>query len=208
MQFLKKNKIVFLVLCLIPVFIIYFDKSIMIFIKDFQASYLNIYPFFEFLDTVMDFFYNSVVVLVVLILIFALYSFIKRKPVGKPLILGMILTTITVNILKHIIGRTRPKFGFDTYFKGPSMSYLYSSFPSGHTAFSFMLATILSQYYPRYCTLFYFLAVWVGFERVEDFAHFPSDVIAGALIGFITGKLTLKLVLNRTKQHENEISSK
>lgn len=54
-----------------------------------------------------------------------------------------------------------------------------------------MITTVLSNYYPRFSFIFYILAGWVGFERIEDFAHFPSDVIAGAVLGTIIGKLVL-----------------
>jgi undecaprenyl-diphosphatase len=57
------------------------------------------------------------------------------------------------------------------------------SFPSGHTLVTFCLAHVLSFYFPRYRLWFYLAALIVGFERMLCATHFPSDVVAGALLG-------------------------
>lgn len=87
---------------------------------------------------------------------------------------------------KHIIGRDRP---FVTY---PDRIHAYGapsadspSFPSGHTAAAFSLATSLSITYPRWYVIAP-SALWacgVGFARMNQGVHYPSDVAAGAAIG-------------------------
>lgn len=85
---------------------------------------------------------------------------------------------------KEIVGRRRP---FDRW---PGMivqreqvgSY---SFPSGHTAMAFSLATSLSLRYPKWYVIVP-SALWatsVGISRMQRGVHYPSDVISGALIG-------------------------
>lgn len=85
---------------------------------------------------------------------------------------------------KEIVGRERP---FDRW---PGMivqreqvgSY---SFPSGHTAMAFSLATSLSLRYPKWYVIVP-SALWatsVGISRMQRGVHYPSDVISGALIG-------------------------
>lgn len=85
---------------------------------------------------------------------------------------------------KEIAGRERP---FDRW---PGMivqreqvgSY---SFPSGHTAMAFSLATSLSLRYPKWYVIVP-SALWatsVGISRMQRGVHYPSDVISGALIG-------------------------
>lgn len=87
---------------------------------------------------------------------------------------------------KHIIGRERP------FVKYPDKIHAYGapdadspSFPSGHTAAAFSLATSLSITYPKWYVIAP-SAVWacgVGFARMNQGVHYPSDVVAGAAIG-------------------------
>ena len=87
---------------------------------------------------------------------------------------------------KHIIGRDRP------FVKYPDKIHAYGapdadspSFPSGHTAAAFSLATSLSITYPKWYVIAP-SAVWacgVGFARMNQGVHYPSDVVAGAAIG-------------------------
>ena len=85
--------------------------------------------------------------------------------------------------IKHMIDRERP---YDRY---PGRVYPYStesspSFPSSHTAAAFSLATSLSIKYPKWYVIAP-SAVWacsVGFSRMNEGVHYPSDVIAGAAI--------------------------
>lgn len=86
-------------------------------------------------------------------------------------------------VLKHSINRDRP---FTTY---PDIEKLASggspSFPSGHTSEAFATATSLSIAFPKW----YVIApsfVWasaMGYSRMHLGVHYPSDVLAGAIIG-------------------------
>lgn len=57
------------------------------------------------------------------------------------------------------------------------------SFPSGHAASSFAAALILSTAWPRKTPLFYSIASLVGFSRIYVGAHYPGDVLTGAVVG-------------------------
>ena len=83
------------------------------------------------------------------------------------------LETATVILLKRSINRTRPN----------GKNY---SFPSGHTAVSFMSSTYLWKRYGwEYGVPSTLLAAFVGYSRFgpEEPVHFFSDVVAGSLIG-------------------------
>lgn len=61
------------------------------------------------------------------------------------------------------------------------------SFPSGHAAFAFAAATSLSLSYPEWYVIVP-AQVWAGavsVSRLWHGAHYPSDILAGAAIGFI-----------------------
>jgi membrane-associated phospholipid phosphatase len=59
------------------------------------------------------------------------------------------------------------------------------SFPSAHTATAIGLALVLSFFYPRGRRLFFVFAAAVALQRVLGGAHYPSDVLAGATVGWL-----------------------
>lgn len=107
-------------------------------------------------------------------------------------------TTVVISVaistaLKYTTNRDRP---FVTY---PFIQKLTEggspSFPSGHTTEAFALATSLSIAYPKW----YVIApsfVWasaVGYSRLDLGVHYPSDVLAGAILGSGSAYLSYKL---------------
>jgi undecaprenyl-diphosphatase len=65
------------------------------------------------------------------------------------------------------------------------------SFPSGHAATSFACATVLSAFAPRLRLPLYALAVLIAFSRLYNGVHYPTDVVAGAVLGALTALLLL-----------------
>ncbi len=68
------------------------------------------------------------------------------------------------------------------------------SFPSGHTASSFAAAWVLSTIWPRRSPLFLAIATAVGVSRVYAGAHYPGDVLIGALLGISISEAIRRLV--------------
>ncbi|MDX1931299.1 MAG: phosphatase PAP2 family protein [Capsulimonadales bacterium] len=66
----------------------------------------------------------------------------------------------------------------------PRPSGTDGGFPSGHTAASVALAYLLSERFPALAPVFYALAATVAWSRVGDGAHYPYQVLAGAILGF------------------------
>jgi undecaprenyl-diphosphatase len=73
-----------------------------------------------------------------------------------------------------------------------------NSFPSGHTATSFACATVLTAFAPRAAPAFYVLALAVAYSRLYVGVHFPTDVVAGALLGIATALLLLAATRRRS----------
>jgi membrane-associated phospholipid phosphatase len=90
-------------------------------------------------------------------------------------------------LMKNVLCRARPSApesgAFFANFPCFPAPYAYASFPSGHATTAFAAALLLSLWYPRGTGAFFGLAVLVGLSRVVLGSHFPSDVLAGALLG-------------------------
>jgi membrane-associated phospholipid phosphatase len=66
------------------------------------------------------------------------------------------------------------------------------SFPSGHTSSAFTVATVVTNYYGKKWGIpLYVFAGLVGASRIEKGQHWPSDVIAGAALGYISGRTAI-----------------
>jgi membrane-associated phospholipid phosphatase len=80
----------------------------------------------------------------------------------------------------------------DTFFKSSTTPFgKGSSFPSGHAAGAFSIATVIAQRYGHHRWVpfaAYGIATLFSFSRVPDRAHFPSDVFVGAALGYAITK--------------------
>jgi membrane-associated phospholipid phosphatase len=104
----------------------------------------------------------------------------------------LISVAAVTTVLKYSINRPRP---FTTY---PDLDKEASagspSFPSGHTSNAFALATSVSLAYPKWYIIVpsYLWAGLVAYSRMDLGVHYPSDVLAGAVIGAGTAYLCFK----------------
>jgi membrane-associated phospholipid phosphatase len=86
--------------------------------------------------------------------------------------------------LKNAINRPRPHETYPDIYVLPG-SETSLSFPSGHTSLAFATATALTLKYPKWYVIApsYFWACSVGYSRMNLGVHYPSDVLAGAVLG-------------------------
>ncbi len=116
---------------------------------------------------------------------------------------SVIITNTTTFMLKMLFHRQRPREGLEpdpNVWYGPSLEDNHLSFPSGHTATAFALASSLSTYYSdkKWVGLvLYPLAAITGWSRIYDNEHWFSDVAVGAAIGYFIGRTVAKPELYR-----------
>ncbi|MEO6330728.1 MAG: phosphatase PAP2 family protein [Ginsengibacter sp.] len=108
-------------------------------------------------------------------------------------------------VLKFVTSRQRPLYidkrtnenepifhGLFFHFKSQSNSNSKSSsFPSGHTTAAFAAATVYALEYrnkPLIPILSYSAATLIGLSRITENKHWPTDVLVGAALGFLSGK--------------------
>jgi membrane-associated phospholipid phosphatase len=108
---------------------------------------------------------------------------------------------ILVQIIKHLVGRARPRMTVPPWeYIGPSFDSDLHSFPSGHTTTSFALAAVLASRFPRQAWIFYLIAALVGIGRVVGGSHYPSDVLAGAILGLTVGWVLADTAWRRARE--------
>ncbi len=122
------------------------------------------------------------------VILFILLSFLiaRQRPFSRHLLFLYGIQSAVVYSLKFLIQRERPLFILemgDKISKGPG-EILDPSFPSAHAAYSLMMATFLSTCFPRLRIFLYLFAALIAWSRIYLGLHFPSDVLAGALLGY------------------------
>jgi membrane-associated phospholipid phosphatase len=98
------------------------------------------------------------------------------------------LPGLLADIAKPVFGRARPELLFQAQIFGFTWSGAHAdhwSFPSGHAVTITALATALYALYPPLWPAYLLVALLVAVSRVIIDAHYLSDVIAGAYIGFV-----------------------
>ena len=96
---------------------------------------------------------------------------------------------VVTPLLKRAFGRARPIQNEGSHSFHPLNGH-FESFPSGHSTNAFAFATAIAGHYDGWVvpTIVYTIATGVAVSRVNDHVHFPSDVVAGALIGHAVAK--------------------
>lgn len=119
----------------------------------------------------------------------ALILFLNRKyrKIAVFSIVSLIICALLVNvILKPLIHRPRPfseLADIVLLIKAPK-DY---SFPSGHTAASFVMVYIFFRHIKKYFIPVLITGILIAFSRMYLSVHFPSDIIAGIIIGIFSG---------------------
>lgn len=149
--------------------------------------------------TVLDFLFILVTSYIMYTVFFVVGVYVvvyvpSRMPAG-PLRVQSLLRAIEIStalfatwaitkVIKILVGLPRP---FEMIASSKVLAPIEggTSFPSGHSSLAMALATAMYFYYPRLGKLLFAFAFIVGLSRIFVGVHYPLDVIAGFLLGYI-----------------------
>ena len=113
------------------------------------------------------------------------------RMVAEALVAAIFVRFALVEIIRRVWFRPRPFINNHVNLLIPYNSY-EPTFPSGHASFYFALSTIIYGYNKKAGILFYIASFLISISRVFVGVHWPSDILAGAVLGIIMG-----LILNK-----------
>ena len=145
-----------------------------------------------------------------LFLIAVVFFYFKKKQQGFALLYSFLISGLIAQVLKRLFVSPRPASFFEPgqylyFIEGVNLAK-HASFPSGHTATAFALATVLAMTVKNRNTHLpiLLLAALAGYSRIYLAQHFLTDVLAGAVIGVLSGILSVymseKIKWGRTKK--------
>lgn len=195
---LGKNKIYFcslliaLLLC-VPALLVYGKEAAFIPLHSYHPFYLNVF-FINYTFTGDGIF--------ALCLIALIFFYFKRKQFGFTLLYSFLISGITTQLIKNLANPSNPKFYFEsgTYLNFTNDFIVGSSSGfSGHTATAFAIATVMALMFKNKNLQLLILmgAILVAYSRIYLAQHFLLDVMAGALLGSVSGLLGFYLAQNR-----------
>lgn len=129
---------------------------------------------------------------ILLTLVFLVWK--KHRRCGITMLIGLILgVVIGLVLLKPLVARPRPCW------INQEISLLITSpkdysFPSGHSLFSFVTSVILLLYDRRMGIPAVILAALIALSRLYLYVHFPTDVLAGTLLGILMAFLATRIM--------------
>lgn len=142
--------------------------------------------------------------LVLLVLVFVKGG--KRGKIAVILVLVMIVVTDQLGhkVIKEIFERVRPCNVLKDVIAPLGCNGTYS-FPSNHALNNFAAATFFSRLYPKFKWILFVTASLVAISRVYLGLHYPSDIIAGAILGLAAGYIFASIALLLDKLFSKKI---
>lgn len=125
------------------------------------------------------------------ILLGAFLYFTGLRALATQLLLGILSLWLAVELVKALVERTRPFLVLEGA-RIIGWRERGKSFPSGHTAQAFFMTTLMAHHFETGALLsglLYGTAALVALTRIYVGAHYPRDVIAGAVLGSVWGLL-------------------
>lgn len=166
-----------------------------------QSNWSN--AFLDFIMPKITFLGNAGLIWILAAVIMLIFK--KYRKNGIMLVISLGCCFVIGNLLlKNIVARPRPCW------INESVNMLISiptdsSFPSGHTMSAFAAAAVIMYTNRKLGIAAYILAVLIAFSRLYLYVHFPTDIMAGAVIGTAIGIALCLVYKKRTAVGDKKI---
>lgn len=193
----RRHTLVVAFILIVDILVSYVDRPLAEYMRQMDPHFLS---FFSFITKFGDSKFTLIPIALILPFLLAIRQAIEATSLRR--IIGWLTgalvfvfvavagSGILVNILKVIVGRTRPvldeqygAYGFSPFTYDSSY---YHSFPSGHAATAFAIAIALSFFLPRLRIPLLIGAGLVAFSRVAITRHYLTDILCGGMLGIWT----------------------
>jgi len=123
---------------------------------------------------------------------------------GKKIFFGILIASIlhfiiSEGIIKHLFSkiwgkRARPYIAYEKEIFPIGRKHKDSSFPSSHMSTTLAVLTVISFFHIVIWPLALIFVILMAYARMHNGMHYLSDVIVGALLGFLYGEIGINLV--------------
>jgi len=119
---------------------------------------------------------------------------VKKRTLAFDYVVALLIAVAFTEIVKFAIDRKRPEMDpavWPVHILTPAFfpDFVDPSFPSGHTSRAFVLVAVFGLHHRKWLVGLLPYGIAVGLARVYEGAHYPTDVIAGAILGFAIGAM-------------------
>jgi undecaprenyl-diphosphatase len=131
----------------------------------------------------------------------------KWSRVFFAMLIALALAGVAGTVIKRSIPRPRPSVHTDNHWGGPRFSTKYHSFPSGHVGASTAFFGVLIIARRRFGLACLPIPILIGFSRMYIGAHYLSDVVCGAILGFCCALVAASLLLSEQEMSVSKHSA-
>ena len=134
----------------------------------------------------------------------ALLFWKKTRPIGVTMLISLLFDYLIINVaLKGLVARPRPFVVNEAITPLITNVSPYRSFPSGHSGGSFAAMFALYKWVPKKVGIpALILAALVALSRLYVGVHYPTDIIAGCIVGVVCSVLAYRIVTWSKKKLE------
>jgi membrane-associated phospholipid phosphatase len=180
----------------------YFDDAVWNFIQQHQNR--GLYNFMRNVSRFGD--WPSHVVLGLLLLGAAwIRGSRKWSRIFLAMLVALALAGVAGTVIKRVVPRPRPSVHTEIRWGGPHFSTKYHSFPSGHVSASTAFFGVLFIARRRIGLACFAMPILIGFSRMYIGAHYLSDVVCAAILGFVCALIVSRVFLRQIEDRQSEI---